>query len=90
MELAYWIPFEVAHHLGEAYAASQGADSAEPDLATLEVMAQALDADPDYLEEVWEVWHDEMEMNGWSEKQLNEARYWLDAVVLDEMAAGKA
>ena len=53
-------------------------------------MAQALDADPDYLEEVWEVWHEEMQQNGWTEKQLNEARYWLDAVVLDEMATGRA
>lgn len=61
-----------------------------PGLAILEVMARALDADTDYLEEVWEVSHDEMELNGWNEKQLNEARYWLDAVVLDEMAAGRA
>lgn len=86
MEHAYWMPFEVAHHLSEAYAASQGEETAEPDLATLEAMAQALDADPEYLEEVWEVWHDEMKLDGRSEKQLDAARYWLEVVVLEEMA----
>lgn len=47
-----WTPIVAAYHLGEAYAAEQGED-ADYSPYEVELIARAMDADPEYLEEVW-------------------------------------
>lgn len=69
-----------AYLLGEAYA---NACEACPWLFSpqrLTQLAQALDADPDLLEEAWTFWT--WEMSTWSEAAIMEARSWVDAVLI--------
>ena len=80
-----WSSSNHAYHLGEAYAASQGEDDRNTDPVTFEEVARELDADPELLEAAWEAWHEEMDVEGWTEKQVNEARYWLDVVVIGDL-----
>ncbi|MGY2897310.1 hypothetical protein [Deinococcus sp. UYEF24] len=47
-----WTAIEAAYHLGEAYAAERGID-ADYSPYEVELIARAMDADPEYLEEVW-------------------------------------
>ncbi|MGY2897125.1 hypothetical protein [Deinococcus sp. UYEF24] len=80
-----WTPIEASYHLGEAYAAEQGIDV---DYSPYEVklIARAMDADPEYLEEVWAAWLEEMEGDGLTGKQIDEVRYWLDMTLIGGLA----
>ena len=82
-----WTPVEAAYHLGEAFAAQHGEDDRDTDPVTLEDLARALDADPEYLEASWEAWHEGMSDNtSWTEGEIDDARYWLDTVVVGGLA----
>ena len=74
MDPAKWTPTEAAYHLSEAYAASIGVDGADPNFTALHALALAMEADTDYMEE------------GWTTKQVEDARYWLDVTTLDELS----
>ena len=80
MDQSVWSPEEAAQLLEEVYAGSLGTVS-DVGLVTQEELARALDADPDVLEETWEVWV-LMGMPGWTEKQMDDARTWLDVEFL--------
>ena len=81
-----WTATEAAYQLSEAFAASRGEEGADPNYTTLQTLALAMAADADYLEEVWAAWCEEMEFEGWTEKQTTDARYWLEVVVIEELA----
>ncbi|MGY2892458.1 hypothetical protein [Deinococcus sp. UYEF24] len=76
-----WTAIEAAYHLGEAYAAEQGID-ADYSPYEVELIARAMDADPEYLDEVWSAWVEEMEGDGLTGKQIDEVRYWLDTSLI--------
>jgi hypothetical protein len=59
MDPTQWTPTEAAYLLSEAYAASRGKDGADPNFATLQALAVAMGADPDYMAEVWDAWCEE-------------------------------
>ncbi len=68
-----WTAIEAAYHLGEAYAAEQGEDADYSPYET-ELIARAMDADPKYLEAVWDAWQVELLRTGQTDKQVDEAR----------------
>ena len=76
---------EAARLLAGVYAGSQGQVS-DIDPVTQEELARAIDADPEYLEATWEVWVHLMVLYGWSEPQIDIARYWLDAEFVGGLA----
>ncbi|WP_407569891.1 hypothetical protein [Deinococcus altitudinis] len=80
-----WTPIKAAYHLGEAYAAEQGID-ADYSLFEVELIARAMDADPEYLKGVWAGWVEELEGNGLTGKQIDEVWYWLDTSVIGGLA----
>ena len=80
-----WTPIEAAYHLGEAYAAEQG-ENADYSPYEVELIARAMDADPEYLEEVWEAWQEELLLAAYTEKAVDAARYWLDVVLIGGLA----
>lgn len=80
-----WTAIEAAYHLGEAYAAEQGID-ADYSPYEVELIARAMDADPDYLEDVWDAWQEELLLAAYTDKQVDEARYWLDVVLIGGLA----
>ncbi len=51
----------------------------------MEEIARELDSDPELLEAAREAWHEKVEVDGETEKQVNEARYWLDVVVIGDL-----
>jgi hypothetical protein len=81
-----WTTTEHAYHLDEAYAIVLGEVDSDTDPVTLEEVARELDSDPELLEEAWEAWSDELTARGYTQKQIDQARYWLDTVVIDELA----
>jgi len=79
----YWTVLEAADLLAEAYLVDLGRrPSTHPDPITLEALARALDARPEVLEQVWQAWEAQLVTAGWSERHRNQARYWLDVVVI--------
>lgn len=80
-----WTAIEAAYHLGEAYAAEQGED-ADYSPYEVELIARAMDADPDYLDAVWDAWQEELLLAPHTEETVNEARYWLDVVLIGGLA----
>jgi hypothetical protein len=85
MSKPIWSPAEAAWLLAEVYAGSQG-EASDIDPVTQEELARALDADPAYLEATWDAWLDMLDMYGWGEQCIDEARYWLDAELLGGLA----
>jgi len=77
----FYSPVEAAGLLADAWAADRG-EEGWVDPVTLEALAWSLDADPEYLEETWQAWADELEAQGYTPTELDEARYWLDVVVI--------
>lgn len=69
-----------AYLLGEASADACDERSWPYSQRRLTRLAQALDANPDLLEDAWNIWT--WEMDGWSEAAIMEARYWVDAVLI--------
>ena len=63
-----------------------GREGLDPDPVTLEALAWALDTHPEYLKQVWEAWEDELILSKWSQERRDQARYWLDAVVISGIA----
>jgi len=83
MHRMYWTVSEAADLLSEAYLVDlSGRASLAPDPITLEALARALDARPEVLEQVWHAWDAQLVKAGWSKVHRNQARYWLDAVVI--------
>ena len=81
-----WTAIEAAYHLGEAYAAEQGEEDADYSPYEVELIARAMDADPEFLEEVWDAWEEELLLSAYSEDVLETARYWLDVVLIGGLA----
>lgn len=82
-----WTPTEYAHHLNEVYAVVLGEVDSDTDPVTLEEVARELDSDPDLLEVAWETWSEDLALRGYTQKQIDEAHYWLDTVVIGELAS---
>lgn len=80
-----WTAIEAAYHLGEAWVAQQGEDADHSPVET-QAIARVMDADPEYFEEVWDVWQEELLLAAYTQKQIDEARYWLEVVVIDELS----
>ncbi len=55
-------------------------DERASDPLNLELLVQALRADPALLEAAWSIWASEM--GRWSEPAILEARYWVDVVLI--------
>lgn len=70
--------------LGEAYAHDIALCSGMPESQRLEVLVRRLNADPALLIATWDVWS--WEMAGWSEARVMNAWYWLDALLIGELA----
>jgi len=87
MNRIYWTVPEAVELLAEAHWVDLGGQGRDPDPVALEALAWALDGHPKYLEQVWEVWEDELILAEWSEARRNQAHYWLDAVVIGGIAA---
>lgn len=83
--LPIWTPIEATCHVDEAYAAEQGIH-ADYDPTTLEAIARAMDADPEYLEATWSAWKEEMEGDKVPEEEIDAARYWLDVTLIGGLA----
>lgn len=88
MDPTQWTPTEAAYLLSDAYASSMQEDGADPNFTTLQTLA--LSADPDYMAEVWDAWCEEMEQDGLSAKQIDDAHYWLDVTVLQDLSIDDA
>jgi hypothetical protein len=80
-----WSAQEASWLLAEVYAGSLG-DASDIDPVTQEELARALDADLAYLEATWDAWLKMLDLYGWSEQRIDEARYWLDAELLGGLA----
>jgi len=79
----YWTVSEAADVLAEVYLVDLGGHSfTAPDPVTFEALARALDAQPEMLEQVWQAWDAQLVKAGWSQGHRDQARYWLDAVVI--------
>lgn len=86
MNKPIWSPAEAAWLLAEVYAGSLG-EVCDIDPVTQEELVRALDADPAYLEATWDAWVEPLILlYGWSEERIDEARSWLDAVLLGGLA----
>ena len=73
---------KAARLLAEVYAGSQG-EAYDVDPVTEEELARAMNANPVYLEATWNAWVSELEgLYGWTRKEIDDARYWLDAAFL--------
>ena len=90
MDPTQWTATEAAYFLSEAYASNMGEDGADPNFTTLQLLATAMGADPDYMAEVWDAWCEEMEADGLSTKQVNDTRYWFDVLVVQVLSTGSA
>ena len=86
MDPAQWTPTEAAYLLSEAYASSMGEDGADPNFTTLQTLTLTLSADPNYTAEVWNAWCEEMERDGLSTEQVDDARCWFDVTVLQNVS----
>jgi len=80
---------EAVELLAEAYLVDLGNwASRAPDPITLEALARALDARPEVLEQVWNAWEAQLVNAGWAQTHRDQARYWLDAVVIGGIVPG--
>ena len=87
MNRMYWTVLEAVDLLTRAYLVDLGGRaSMGPDPITFEALARALDARPEVLEQVWQTWDEQMGRAGWTETHRDQARYWLDAVVIGGIA----
>ena len=68
----------------DVYAGSLGKAGIDP--VTQQGLVRAVDTDPVYLETTWEVWVHLMVLYGWSEPQIDDARYWRDAEFVGGLA----
>jgi len=83
MHRMHWTVLEAVALLDRAYLVDSGETAFfAPDPITLEALARALDARPEVLEQVWHAWDAQLVKAGWSKVHRNQARYWLDAVVI--------
>jgi len=86
MSQMYWTVSEAADVLAEVYLVDLGGHSftaPDPvDPVTFEALARALDAQPEMLEQVWQAWDAQLVNAGWAQTHRDQARYWLDAVVI--------
>ena len=64
----------------------QGDEARDTRHVQLKDVARKLELDPEVLEAAWEAWREEMDESGWTEKQMDEARYWLDVMVIGDLA----
>jgi len=87
MNQMHWTISEAVALLMQAYLVDLGGrQSLDPDPITLEALARALDARPEVLEQVWTVWEDCLIQASWSRTHRDQARYWLDTVVIGGIA----
>jgi len=87
MNRMYWTVLEAADLVAEAYLVDLGGRRfMAPDPITLEALARALDARPEVLEQVWQAWEAQLARAGWSEAHRDQARYWLDVVLIGGIA----
>lgn len=82
MNRIYWTVPEAVELLAEAYWVDLGRQGLDPDPVALEARAWALDGHPEYLGQVWSAWEDELILAEWSSERQDQARYWLDAIVI--------
>jgi len=83
MSRMYWTVSEAADVLAEVYLVDLGGHSfTAPDPVTFEALARALDAQPEMLEQVWQAWNAQLMNAGWAQRHRDQARYWLDTVVI--------
>jgi len=82
----YWTVPEAVELLADAYWFDLGLRGLDPDPITLEALAWALNGHPEYREQVWDAWEDEMILAEWSPERRDQAQYWLDTVVIRGIA----
>jgi len=85
MNRMHWTVQEAVDLLAEAHWVDQGGQGLNPDPVTLEALVRALATRPETFEQVWEVWEDELILSECSQERRDQARSWLDAVVLHEL-----
>jgi len=86
MSRMYWTVLEAADLLAEVYLVDLGRQSLmAPDPIIFEALARALYKQPKMLEQVWQAWEAQLVNAGWSQANRDQARYWLDAVVIGGM-----
>jgi len=66
--------------LAEAYCVN-GGQGRDPDPITLEALAR-----PGILEQVWQTWEAQLVDIGWSQAHRDQARDWLDAMMIGGIA----
>ena len=76
-----WTTRRAAYYLGEAWGADRG-EIVNYDEIETEAIARAMNADPEYLEAVWATWKELLRLAAYTDKQVGEARYWLDVVLI--------
>lgn len=81
-----WTPTEHAYHLDEAYAVVLGEFDSDTDPVTLQEMARELNSDPELLGATWEFWRGQLLERHYAQVQVNQARSWLDRVVIGRLA----
>jgi len=82
----YWTIPEAVDLLAEAHWVDLGGQGLDPDPVTLEALIRALAFRPEVLEEVRQAWEEELLLSEWSQERRDQARYWLDAVMVGRMA----
>jgi len=82
----YWTVVEAVDLLFEVYLVDLGRQSLMvPDPIIFGALARALYKQPKMLEQVWHAWEAQLVDAGWSQAHRDQARDWLDAVVIGGM-----